>query len=284
MKLGGAILKHWETPDEWADLAVQAGYTAVYFPVDYQSEQKVIDGYLRAAQERGLVIAETGAWGNPLDPDPKRREEAIAKVIGQLELADYVAARCCVNISGSCAEQWDAPHRDNLTERTLDRIVQTTRKILDTARPKHTFFTLEPMPWAYPDSADSYLRLIDAIDHPAFGVHFDPVNVISSPRRYFENTALLDEWFDKLGPKIRSCHAKDILLSEKLTVHLDECRPGMGVLDYKTYLRRLSQLDDNVCLMLEHMTQEEDYTQAVIYLKDTARALGLSFSTGKTMA
>ena len=60
-------------------------------------------------------------------------------------------------------------------------------------------------------------------------VHLDPVNMICSPQRYFNNAAFLRECFAKLGPYIKSCHAKDILLRDTLTVHLDEMRPGERV-------------------------------------------------------
>ena len=277
MRIGGNVFGSWRSPEEWAALAVKAGYGAVYFPVDYTAPQSEIDGYVRAARDRGLLIAETGAWSNPLDPDPARAAEALAKMKGQLELADYVEARCCVNISGSCSTVWDGPHRDNLTEATFERIVRVTQDLLDAVRPQRTYYALEPMPWAYPDSADSYLRLLEAVGRERFGVHFDPVNVVSSPQLYYGNAAMLHEWFDKLGPHIRSCHAKDITLSDELTVHLSECRPGLGNLDYRTFLTRLAALPDDVPLMLEHMTEETDYMEGTRYLKGIAEECGARF-------
>ena len=77
----------------------------------------------------------------------------------------------------------------------------------------------------YPDSPDSYLELIKAIDRPAFAVHLDPVNIICSPQLFYSNGAFLRECFTKLGPYIKGCHAKDIALGETLTVHLTEVRP-----------------------------------------------------------
>ena len=50
--------------------------------------------------------------------------------------------------------------------------------------------------------------------------------------------------FAKLGPHIRSCHAKDITLREDNYIpQLDELRPGLGSLDYSVYLRELSKLE-----------------------------------------
>lgn len=275
MRFGGFIFKKWSSPEEWAQAALDAGYSAVYFPVNHTADLKTIDGYKNAAEAADLVICEIGVWNNLLERDPEKRRANIDYAVHQLELADYVKANCCVNISGSYGEQWDGHHPDNLTRRAFDEIVQTTQTIIDRVNPKHTAYSLEPMPWMYPDTADSYVELIHAIDRKGFSAHLDPVNIITSPQLYYKNGEVIREWFDKLGSSILSCHAKDIRLSGKLTVHLDECRPGTGALDYKTYLECLSKLDDRVCLMLEHMTEEIDYIEATKYLKGLAASMSL---------
>ena len=276
MRFGGVIFKKWNSPEEWAQFAIEAGYSAVYFPVDYTADISEIDHYKKAAEESDLVICEIGVWNNTLDRDQKKRDAAIEKAIKQLELAEYVGANCCVNIAGSYGEQWDGHHKDNMTKKAFDDIVLTTQKIIDAVNPVNTCYSLEPMPWMYPDTADSYLALIKSIDRKGFAAHLDPVNIICSPQLYYKNDEVIEEWFEKLGTKIRSCHAKDIILSGKLTVHLDECRPGTGVLDYKTYLKCMTKLDDRVCLMLEHMTEESDYIEAARYLKKLAEEMNIS--------
>jgi len=275
MRFGGFIFKKWNTPEEWAQAAIEAGYSAVYFPVDYRADLKVIDGYKKAAEDADLVICEIGVWNNLLDRDPEKRAANMDRAIHQLELADYVGANCCVNISGNCGEQWDGHHPDNLTQKTFEEVVLTTQKIIDTVNPKNTEYSLEPMPWMFPHTADSYVELIKAVDRKAFAAHLDPVNVINSPVLYYKTGEVIQEWFDKLGTQIKSCHAKDIILSGKLTVHLDECRPGTGNLDYETYLKCMTKLPDRACLMLEHMTEEIDYIEATKYIKGLAKKLGI---------
>lgn len=73
-------------------------------------------------------------------------------------------------------------------------------------------------------------------------MHLDPVNLICSPQRYYRNADLLRECFRKLGAYVKSCHAKDIILHQRLTTHLDECAPGKRALDYRTYLQELGKL------------------------------------------
>lgn len=273
MRFGGLILEKFSSPEEWAACAKKMGYSAVYFPLDYKADVKDIDAYTQAARENDLVIAEVGVWNNTLSTDNAKRQSAIEEAVHQLELADYVGARCCVNIAGSYSEQWDGPHKDNLTERAFEEIVLTTQKIIDSVNPKNSGYSLEPMPWMYPDSADSYLRLIKEIDRKGFCAHIDPVNIISSPQLYYKNGEVIQEWFDKLGDNIKSCHAKDIKLSGNLTVHLDECRPGTGELDYRTYLKCASRMEDDICIMLEHMTEQSDYVKAAQYIKSLADEL-----------
>jgi sugar phosphate isomerase/epimerase len=248
----------------------------VVFPLDEGADEAALVAVREAAREADLLIAEVGAWSNPLSSDPEERREALRLCKARLELADRAGARCCVNIAGSRGQKWDGPNPRDLTEETFQMIVETVREIIDAVQPARTFYTLEPMPWMYPDSADSYLRLLEAVDRDRFGVHFDPVNVISSPSRYFRNAELLREWFARLGPHIKSCHAKDTLLRGELTVHLDEVVPGRGALDYETYLRELEKLDPEMPLMLEHLASEEEYVEGADYIRSVAQSLRIS--------
>jgi sugar phosphate isomerase/epimerase len=244
--------------------------------VPAEADDDTIRAFAQAAQRADIVIAEVGTWSNPLSPDPATRQAALDKCIAGLALAEKIGARCCVNIAGSRGEKWDGPHPDDLTPETFDMIVATTRHIIDAVRPTRTYYTLEPMPWMYPHSCESYLELMQAIDREAFGVHLDPVNMISSPGLYFNNGAFVRDCIARLGPFIRSCHAKDVVLRDQLTVHLDEVRPGLGGLDYRSFLHALDALDPDMPLMLEHLTEEEDYYLAAQYVRAVAEQEGLS--------
>jgi sugar phosphate isomerase/epimerase len=276
MRLGGPTFGDCSDPDRWVSTLQSEGYTAAYCPLGDDAGADQVRAYANAAARANIVLAEVGAWSNPLSPDETTRRTAVDKCRRQLALAEQIGARCCVNIAGSCGDQWDGPHPDNLTPATFDRIVETVRGIIDAVKPTRTFYTLETMPWMYPDSPDSYLDLVRAIDRPGFGVHLDPVNLVCSPQRYYANASLLRECFAKLGPYIRSCHAKDITLSGKLTVHLEEVRPGMGGLDYKAFLEELHRLDPETPLMLEHMKAQEDYQAAAAHIRDIARRAGIT--------
>jgi sugar phosphate isomerase/epimerase len=277
MRLGGPLSEHYDDPEQWVAALRRLRYSAAYCPLDGSQGGEVVRAYARAAEAANIVIAEVGAWSNPLSPDEPTRRAALALCQSRLALADEIGARCCVNIAGSRGEQWDGPHPDNLTPATFDLIVETVRQIVDAVKPRRTFYTLEPMPWVYPDSADSYLRLMQAIDRLQVAVHLDPVNIVSSPQLFYNNGALIRECFAKLGPYIKSCHAKDIRLDTKLTVHLDEVRPGLGGLDYRAFLQELDRLEPDTPLMLEHLSTVEEYEQAAGYVRSVAEDLQIAF-------
>ena len=273
MRLGGPVFGDISTPELWIAAVQQQGYRAAYCPVDANADDSTVRAYADAAAQADIVIAEVGAWSNPISPDETTRRKAITHCQKQLELAERIGARCCVNIAGSRGEPWDGPHPDNLTVATFDLVVATVQEIIDAVQPQRTFYTLETMPWAFPDDPDTYLALIKAIDRKAFAVHLDPVNLISSPQRYYGNAALLRECFAKLGEWIVSCHAKDILLAPRLTVHLDEVRPGLGGLDYATFLREIRDIEYDVTLLLEHLPNAEEYALAAEYIRSVAAAV-----------
>jgi sugar phosphate isomerase/epimerase len=276
MRLGGPV-GACADPEEWITECRKRGYRAAYCPIGSNADDATVAAYVHAARHADIVIAEVGAWSNPISPDDEARRKAIAHCQQQLALADRVGARCCVNIAGSRnPDQWDGPHADNLNTDTFHLIVETVRAIVDAVQPTRSCYTLETMPWIYPSSPQEYLHLIEAIDRPGFGVHLDPVNMINCPERYYRNGALISECFTLLGPYIKSCHAKDILLSGKLTVHLDEVRPGLGDLDYATLLRELDRLDPDTPLLLEHLSTQEEYEAAAGHVRSIAHELTIS--------
>lgn len=278
IRFGGPVFGKYTTPEEWVNLHKTLRYRAAYCPVSPGEDAATIKAYKMAAEKNDIIIAEVGAWSNPISPDKDTAQKAIQKCMDSLALADEIGARCCVNISGTRnPTYWAGPHKDNLTDATFDLIVETTRKIIDAVKPTHTFFALEAMPWSYPDSADSYLKLIKAINRKAFGVHLDPVNLVITPSIYYNNGEMIRDCFKKLGLYIRSCHAKDIVLREDNNVpQFDEIVAGKGNLDYSVFLSELSKLKD-VPLMMEHLNSAEAYAQAASYIRSAGKKVNIEF-------
>jgi sugar phosphate isomerase/epimerase len=280
VRLGGPVFNAPADPEGLALAHRKLGYRAAYCPGVRLSEPEKIRDVAAAFKKHDVVIAEVGRWVNLLDADPAKREVNLKAVTKGLALAEAVGARCCVDIAGSYnPKSWFGPHPDNLTRKFFDAAVENARKIIDAVKPRRAKLAWEVLGWALPDSPDSYLKMIKAIDRESFGVHLDPCNAINCPERYYRNTDLLYEFFDKLGPWIASCHAKDIAWSDpvEMQVHLLEVIPGRGVLDYATWLKRLAALPGDVPLMIEHLNSAEEYGMARRYIMDTGGKAGVRF-------
>ncbi len=267
VRLGAPVFGAPADPDGLAKAHRDLGYRAAYCPnIDLADKERIRDTEA-AFEKHDVVIAEVGRWVNLMDSDPEKRKQNHAFVTEGLALAEAVGARCCVDIAGSFNEEvWYGPHPKNFSQEFFDAAVENARKIIDAVKPKRTKFAYEMMGWARPDSADSYLALLKAIDRPGFAVHLDPCNAINCPERFYDNTALLNECFDKLGPHIASCHAKDLSWEVEMNVHFREVVLGTGCLDYKTFLARLAALPGEVPLMIEHMKDKEEYDRSREYV------------------
>ncbi|HVW85271.1 MAG TPA: TIM barrel protein, partial [Bryobacteraceae bacterium] len=200
-------------------------------------------------------------------------------VTERLALAEAVGARCCVDIAGSYnPDYWYGAHPKNLSKEFLDATVENCRKVIDAVRPKQTVFTIEMMPWSIPNGPDSYLELIRAVDRKGFGVHMDVCNAVNSPERFYQNGALIDDLFRKLGRWIASCHAKDLAWIPEYNVHFQEVVPGRGVMDYTTYLQNVAMLPVDAPLMLEHLKTSAEYDEGRAWIRKTAMQAGVTFA------
>lgn len=274
MRLGGQICLEQNDPETWAKALLNMGFSATVCPFQSLVDKDALD-YVKVAKKYDIVIAEVGAWSNPISPDEATRQHALQYCKQKLALADEIGAGVCLNIAGSRGEKWNSPHADNFSGDTFALIVDTVRDIIDSVKPTQTFYALEMMPWIYPYSADTYLTLLKAIDRPTFAVHFDPVNIINTPLTYYHNHQLIQDFIFKLGPYIKNVHIKDIKLRDSLTVHLDEVIPGEGNLDFNTLLTQINNLPYDVPLIIEHLNRNEDIARAAQHMKSVATKLNL---------
>jgi sugar phosphate isomerase/epimerase len=277
VRLGGPIFLKSEDPAELAREHKRLGYTAAYCPNVKVEDTARVQAIEKAFAAENVVIAEVGAWVNMLDPDAEKRRKNLEYVTQRLALAEAVGAMCCVDIAGSYNPTvWYGPHPKNFSKDFFDATVENSRRLLDAVKPKRTWFTLEMMGWSIPSGPDEYLKLIKAIDRPAFAVHMDVCNGINSPERFYKNGEFIVECFRKLGKHIRSCHAKDLEWKPEMNVHFVEVIPGRGEVDYRPYLRELVKLPQQPPLMLEHLKTGEEYAEGQRHIRKVAAEIGVT--------
>lgn len=259
VRLGGHGLPiNSDDPFAFARAHRAFGYAAAYVPEvsigDATRLAAIRDGFAAA----DVLLAEIGIWRNLIAPEAEIRRAHLDYAIERLAIADEVGALCAVSYIGSFAPGSDyTPDARNFGPEAFEAAVETARTIIDAVKPRRARFALEMMQYSLPDSVQSYVDLLRAVDRPAFVAHLDPVNLIMTPRSYFDNANLIRDCFARLGPSIVSCHAKDISLHKRAALHLDEVPIGEGVLDYGVYLAEIARLPHEVPLMLEHLAPEQ---------------------------
>ena len=279
IRLGAPVFRKEDDPEKLAAAHRELGYSAAYCPNVNLNDKERIKAISKAFEKHNVVIAEVGRWCNLLDPDADKRKKNLQFVTEGLALAEEIGALCCVDIAGSFNPKvWFGPHPENFSATFFDAAVENARKIIDAVKPTRAKFCYEMMGWAIPESPDRYLKLLKAVDRKQFGVHLDICNLINSPEKFYRNTDLINECFDKLGKYIVSSHAKDLTWDVEMNVHFREVIPGTGSVDYKTWLTRLSQLSHTPPLMIEHLSSEKEYLQARDFILGVGKSLNLNFA------
>ena len=274
IRIGGPVFAPVDTPEQFVRHLREQGFAATYHP--RFADPVLLREAVAALAEADIVIAETGAFGiNVLDPDAGQRECNIAEICRRLESADSIGSLCCVAHGGWVGgNSFNKHHPDNFSARSVDNLVAAVQRIIDTVQPRRAKFVLETESRYLPDSADLYLEILQAVDRPAFGAHLDPVNITSSPRRFYGSGDFIRDCFAKLGPHLVSCHAKDTQMPRHVQVRFDETFAGNGSLDYHAYFTELAKLDADVPLMIEHVNARQ-LRWATDYLYEQAARAGV---------
>ena len=132
---------------------------------------------------------------------------------------------------------------------------------------------MEAMPWSVPNDGLSYERLIEAVDREQFAVHFDPANLIDTVGKYYDHDDLIGDFLARLGPLLKSAHAKDIALEDGMPpVRFHDCAPGAGNLAWDVLVPALANLDAGMPLLLEHLATNAEYRGGAEHLRRTPPA------------
>jgi len=278
MRLGGNVFYNGTDPEEYALLHVKKGYGAALCPDFITLEDSAkLQEFKAVMKEHDIVIAEVGAWCNPLHPDKEQAEANVQHMIKRLCLAEELEACTCVNILGTKqTATWFGPHKDCYSEAFFEECVKVSQRIIDAVNPTHTKLSFEMMPYCFLDCPQEYLRFLKAVDRKAAAVHLDICNTMNNPRRFYNNDEFIRETVGLLKDQIVTMHLKDITLKEdSLTVAFEEVLLGTGGIDYMVLMEEIAKLPEDTPAMLEHLETEVEYDQAAEAVISFAQTAGL---------
>jgi sugar phosphate isomerase/epimerase len=237
--------------------------------------------YGTKAKEMGIVIGEVGFWENLIPEDDEVKQKRFNRLCEVIKLADTMKARCVVALIGTKdkSDSMFAPHPYLFTQECKNEMREYVLRLLDKSNPQYTKFAFESWNNSFFYQFEEIAKFFDRVNHPQFGIHLDMMNYFS-PFNYFESTSVISAVIDHFGDDIISCHMKDILWDHKsFFLYLKEVMIGDGVMDYDTYLKKLSELGRDVTCFCEHLPSEEKYLENIARLHQLAEKNGLSFNT-----
>lgn len=278
MRLGGCVFYNGTDPEEYALVHVKKGFGAALCP-EWVSLEKTaeLQNFKRAMKKHDIVIAEVGAWCNPLHPDQNEAEANIQYMIERLRLAEELEAVTCVNILGTKQTQtWFGPDKAGYSESFFEEAVAVSQRIVDAVKPVHTKLSFEMMPYYFLDAPQEYLHFLETVNRDATGVHLDICNTMNQPKRFYNNGAFIRETFELLREQIVTLHLKDIALrADSLTVAFEEVLLGTGDIDYAVLMDEIAKLPEDTPAMLEHLETEAEYDSAAAAAVRFAESVGM---------
>ena len=226
------------------------------------------------ADEGLRIFQATGYWQNMITPDEVVRSESVRTIQAALQLAGWMGARGIDTGPGSMNPDgpW-FPHPDNWTVTARRQLVKTLKACASAAENAGVFLSLESHQLVTLSTPEIAKEVLDEVNSPWVRCDYDSANWITLDTVYDTGSAL-NHHFDVLGEHIVSCHAKDIWIENRLTLHLQDGCPGKGLVDFKTLFKRMEALSPDLPVISEG-NSTEDLPAVSRLFHNTAKELGI---------
>ena len=243
-------------------------------------------------RDHDLPICTVSGYTNIVHPEPAARKQKLDLLRAIIRHARHFGTPYVISETGTYATDSDwVSHPRNKTEEGFSECREIIAELAQEAYDHGAVFLLETYVNNVVGSVEETVRMFAEVDHPGLALLMDPTN-------YFEAhnidamDRVLKQIFDTLADKIRISHAKDVKRSgdDKGEKHADidaseshsfrgvgEIElpaPGLGALDYDTYLRLLSKKHPNIPIIIEHL-DESDVPRAKKFIDGKLRANGV---------
>lgn len=227
----------------------------------------------------GVVPAQANAtYERLVDPDQALRAAGIRGLQAACRCASWLRAATVYVRPGSLnrAGHW-TPHPENTSAETLERLVASLVQVAGVAEAGGVTLAIEGHVVSPLDTAARIKQVIDAVGSPALRFNVDPVNMIPSIPLAYRNRVVVDELFDVLGDEVAAAHIKDVVVEDRLVVHIAERPAGQGLLDMGHFLRRFEASCPDGWVLIEHIP-DDAVPAAAAAMRAAADQAGLTWT------
>ena len=241
-------------------------------------------------REANLPIVAISGYTNLAHPNLNKRAENIKNLKTLLKFARDLGSPYVISETGTFDEESDwVYHEKNGTEEAYETICSTVTDLVKFGYDHGSVFLVENYVNNIIGTVNQLLRLFSDVSHPSLGLLMDPTNYFSDAN-IEDVDGELNRIFNALGDRIKVAHAKDCKRAEDTSekhadIDADEAHtfrgagsvelpaPGLGILNYDLYLKRLSAIHPNIPLIIEHL-DESDIPRAKKFIDDKLKKGG----------
>ncbi|MEZ6134883.1 MAG: sugar phosphate isomerase/epimerase family protein [Pirellulaceae bacterium] len=265
------------TVSEWIAIAASLGVNGLEWYAGFieMADERNWPRFRREVEEQGQVIPMMCCSPDFTHPDPAFRRREIAKQKNWIDMTNALGGTFCRVLSGQ--------RRPELTiDEGVALAADSIRECLPYATERGVTLILENHYkddfWEYPEFAqkmDVFCQLVDSIEHPNFGVNYDPSNT------YIAGEDPL-ELLRRVSQRVVTMHASDRYLSEGTiedlrreeggsqgyAKRLKHGEIGQGLNDYDAIFTELTRVGFNGWISIEDGVDGiEQLRRSVTFLK-----------------
>lgn len=243
-----------------------------------------------AFRDADLPVVAVSGYTNLVHPNLKKREENLKNLKTILKFARDLGSPYVVSETGTFNSDSDwVYHEKNETEEAYETLCGIVTDLSKHAYDNGSVFLIENYVNNVIGTVNKVLRLFSDVNHNALGLLMDPTNYFSDVN-IDDVDGELNRIFDALSDKIRIAHAKDCRRTDNIEekhadIDASESHsfrgagsvelpaPGLGILNYDLYLKRLSAQHPNIPLIIEHL-DENDIPRAKKFIDEKLKKTG----------
>lgn len=274
------------------------GFTSVQLDLSFKEMDLSFDSLnsekchlIRSAfRDANIPIVAVSGYTNITHPNPIKRKENIKNLKTLLKFARDLGTPYVISETGTFNEESDwVYHEKNGTEEAYETLCEIITDLTKFAYDNGSVFLVENYVNNIIGTVNQLLRLFSDVNHNSLGLLMDPTNYFSDAN-IDDVDGELNRIFNALGDKIKVAHAKDCKRAENVEekhadIDASESHtfrgagsvelpaPGLGILNYDLYLKRLSEFHPNIPLIIEHL-DESDIPRAKKFIDDKLNNVG----------
>ena len=249
-------------------LGFQCGHLALAKVIDEHptTDEALTPGfamYLKNLFARNQVdIAVLGCYLNLANPNRQQLEKTVHRYMAHIRFASLLGCGVVGTETGAPNETYTyVPECHG--EEALQTFITNLRPVVRYAQQMGVILAIEPV-WKHivcnPARAR---RVLDEIASPNLQIILDPVNLLDISN-YKEQTAIVEEAVELLGPDVAMVHLKDYVVEDG---KLKSVGCGFGQMDYTAVLKFMKERKPFIHATLEDTTPENNLQAKDFILK-----------------